>query len=215
MNSNEELVEYLVGRGILKNLNIIRAMSQIDRKDFVGEGNLDRAYIDNALPIKFSQTISQPSTVAFMLEELTPKEGQKILDVGAGSGWTTAILAKIVGSKGKVVSCEIIPELKKLGEENVKKYNFENINFYETDASIGLEKEAPFDRILCSAAASEMPIKLKSQLNLGGRLVIPVGGINGQSIVIVDKIGDKTYKQKKYPGFVFVELRGKYKENHL
>jgi len=212
MNSNEELVEYLVGRGILKDVNIIRAMSQIDRKDFVGEGNLDRAYIDNALPIKFSQTISQPSTVAFMLEELGPEEGQKILDVGSGSGWTTAILAKIIGEKGKVIACEIIPQIKKLGEENVDKYHFKNVKFYEADASIGLKKEAPFDRILCSAAASEMPERLKSQLNLGGRLVIPVGGINGQSIMVVEKVGEKTYKQKKYPGFVFVELRGKYKE---
>lgn len=209
MRSNEELVNHLVGRGVLKNIDIIRAMSKIDRKDFVGEKNLSRAYEDMALPIGYGQTISQPTTVAFMLEKLNPKEGNKILDIGFGSGWTTAILSEIVGEKGQVVAVEVIPQLKKWGKENVGKYKFKNTSFFEGNGSIGLEKHAPYDRILASAAAPKVPEPLKGQLKEKGRLVIPIGKYT-QSIVLVERIREQAYRRKEFLGFMFVEMRGKH-----
>lgn len=209
MSSNEDLINYLIATGVLKTLDIIRAISKIDRRDFVADESKSFAYDDSALSIGYGQTISQPTTVAFMMEMLQPKEGEKILDIGYGSGWTTAILASIVGEKGKVFAFEIIPILKRFGEKNVKKYKIENVNFIEGDGSRGLPNEAPFDRILVSAAAPSVPLVLKEQLKIGGRLVIPVGR-GSQAIYVIERIGEKAYKKKRIPGFVFVELKGKY-----
>ena len=206
MKTNEELINYLIGTGVLKSLNIIRAMSKIDRRDFITPDCESFAYDDSPCSIGYGQTISQPTTVAFMMEELRPQEGDKILDIGYGSGWTTAILASIVSDSGWIYAFEIIPRLKRFGEDNARKYKFENITFIEGDGSRGLTREAPFDRILVSAAAPALPNYLKEQLKLGGRLVIPVGR-GSQSIYVIERIGEKTYKKKKIPGFVFVELK--------
>lgn len=208
MHSNEELINYLIGTGVLKSLNIIRAMSKIDRRDFITLDCESFAYDDSPCSIGYGQTISQPTTVAFMMEELKPQEGDKVLDIGYGSGWTTAILSSIVGDEGKVFALELISILKRFGENNVKKYRFENITFIEGDGSRGLAREAPFDRILVSAAAPFLPNSFKEQLKIGGRLVIPVGR-GSQSIYVVERIGEKAYKKKKIPGFVFVELKSK------
>ncbi|MBU2595449.1 protein-L-isoaspartate O-methyltransferase [Patescibacteria group bacterium] len=209
MKSNEELINYLIGTGVLKSLNIIRAMSKIDRKDFVTPECENFAYDDSPCSIGYGQTISQPTTVAFMIEQLAPEVGDKVLDIGYGSGWTTAILASIVGEEGRVFAFEIIPILKRFGERNVRTYKFENVNFIEGDGSKGLPREAPFDRILVSAAAPSVPLALKEQLKIGGRLVIPVGR-GSQAIYVIERIGEKAYKKKRIPGFVFVELKGKF-----
>jgi protein-L-isoaspartate(D-aspartate) O-methyltransferase len=209
LQTNEELVNYLVGAGVLKSLNIIRAISKIDRRDFVADESKGFAYDDSALSIGYGQTISQPTTVAFMMEELKPKEGDKVLDIGYGSGWTTAIFASIVGEGGKVFAFEIIPILKRFGEKNVNKYKFENVNFIEGDGSRGFPRETPFDRILVSAAAPSVPLTLKEQLKIGGRLVIPVGR-GSQAIYVIERIGEKAYKKKRIPGFTFVDLKGKF-----
>lgn len=206
MRTNEELINYLIGTGVLKSLNIIRAMSRIDRRDFITPDCESFAYDDSPCSIGYGQTISQPTTVAFMMEMLQPQEGDKILDIGYGSGWTTAILASIISDSGKIFAFEIIPRLKHFGEDNAKKYKFENITFIEGDGSRGLAREAPFDRILVSAAAPFLSNSPKEQLRIGGRLVIPVGRAS-QSIYVIERIGDKAYKKKKIPGFVFVELK--------
>lgn len=210
LQTNEELVNYLVGTGVLKDLNIIRAISKIDRKDFVVEESKSFAYDDSALSIGYGQTISQPTTVAFMMEMLRPQEGEKILDIGYGSGWTTAILASIVGEKGKIFGFEIIPIIARFGQRNIKEYKFENINFIEGDGSKGLPDEAPFDRILVSAAAPSVPLTLKEQLKIGGRLVIPVGR-GSQAIYVIERIGEKAYKKKRIPGFAFVDLKSRHR----
>lgn len=213
-----QLINQLIQEGTLKRKSpgIIKAFRAIRRVDFMAPGSECEAEGNYPVPIGWGQTISQPFTVAFMLELLQPREGDKILDIGSGSGWTTALLAHIVvgeqqvsdGIKGKVFGIERIPELKDFGEQNVSKYNFVKrgvVQFLCTDGSGGLEDKAPFDRILVSAAAAHIPEALLRQLKIGGRLVIPVGRVS-QDIVLVEKVGKDEYKQQRNQGFVFVPL---------
>src|SRR3989338_9261998 len=126
-NNNSELVRHLIEEGYLKTERIIGAFSAIDRADFVPEEYKSEAYGDYPLPISYGQTISQPATVAFMLELLQPQAGDKVMDAGSGSGWQTALLAEIVGEKGSAYSIERISELCEFGRSNLQKYNFKNI----------------------------------------------------------------------------------------
>ena len=207
-----ELVNNLIESGWLKTPLIIESFRTIQRRDFLLD-NLKRiADFDEALPIGWEQTISQPSVVAFMLEKLQPRIGEKILDIGSGSGWTTALLANIVGGKGRVIALEIIPELKEFGENNVAKYNFIKkgiVRFVEADGSKGYSKEAPFDKILCSAGTKTLPFAWKKQLKLGGKIVVPLG----HSIWVFNKKSDHEFIREEYPGFVFVPLVSKESEN--
>lgn len=159
------------------------------------------------LPIGRGQTISQPLTVAFMLEKLEPLPGEKILDVGSGSGWTTALLAHIVGKKGKVIGIERVKELCDFGTNNISKYHLiegGRAKIVCADGTRGYVNEAPYDRILVSAAADEIPKDLKKQLKIGGRLVAPVKG----SIWMLEKKSEKEFAEVEYPGFAFVPLVG-------
>ncbi len=164
------------------------------------------AELNEALPIGFGQTISQPLTVAFMLEQLQPEAGNKILDIGSGSGWTTALLANILGGRGKVIAIEIVPELKEFGEKNVAKYSFIEkmiAEFICTDGSKGYKKEAPYDKILVSAAVQgEIPQAWKEQLKIGGRIVTPIDS----SIWTIIKKSETEFEEIEYPGFAFVPL---------
>jgi len=175
---------------------------KINRKDFVLKEYEKEAYHDYPLPIGYGQTISQPSTVYFMLELLNPEKGEKILDIGSGSGWTTALLANAVGEKGMVFGVERIPELVLMGRKNIAKYNFNNVKILEARKTIGLEEESPFDKILVSASAKEIPQELIKQLKLKGIMVIPVEN----DILKIEKISEKDIKIEKYSGFVFVPL---------
>ena len=201
------LIDSLIEEGWLKTPKIIEAFRKIKRVDFLPKGMENLAELNEALPIGCGQTISQPLVVAFMIEQLQPQPGEKILDIGSGSGWTTALLAEIVGDKGKVIAMEIIPELKKFGEKNVAKYNFikrGQVQFICTNGSKGYEKEAPFDGILVSASIqqAEVPRTWKEQLKIGGRIVTPIGS----SIWLLTKKSEKNFEEIEYPGFAFVPL---------
>lgn len=203
----ENLINLLINDGYLKTPEIIEAFKAVDRADFVPEENKTRAYVNEPLPIGFGQTISQPLTVAFMLELLRPRNGEKILEVGAGSGWQTALLAYIVGkeSSGKVFAIERIAELKDTAEKNVSKCDFVkkgNVEIILGDGSKGYKKEAPFDRIIAAAASGEIPVAWKRQLKINGRIVAPIEN----SIVVIDKIAKNKYVKKDYFGFSFVPL---------
>lgn len=201
------LIKQLISDGYLKTPKIIEAFKKIKRDDFLLPEFKEEAEANYPLPIGYGQTISQPLTVAFMLELLQPKKSDKILDIGSGSGWTTALLAYIVGD-GKIIAIDIIPELVEFGRNNVAKYNFVEkgvVEFICGDGSKGLPKEAPFDKIHVAAAAAKIPEALLNQLKIGGRLVIPVG-IESQDMVLIEKIGEKKYKEQKFPGFLFVPL---------
>jgi protein-L-isoaspartate(D-aspartate) O-methyltransferase len=204
------LIDDLIQQGYLKTPEIISAFKKVKREDFVLPEDEKNVEINAPLSIGFGQTISQPLTVAFMIEELQPKVGDKILDVGSGSGWTTALLAQVVKEKGRVYAMEVIPALKDFGKENVAKYNFIKrgvVQFFCADGHKGLPEYAPFDRVLVSAATPEVPQKLLEQLKVGGRLVIPIGRqYEFQDIVVIDKRGEDKFKEKRFPGFVFVPL---------
>ena len=199
------LIDDLIREGWLKSARIIEAFQKIKRIDFLPEDMKNLAELNEALSIGYGQTISQPLVVAFMLEQLQPQSGDKILDIGSGSGWTTALLAEIVKPKGRVIAIEIVPELKEFGEKNVAKYNFLEkgvAEFVCADGSKGYEKEAPYDKILASASAEKIPLAWKEQLKIGGRIVAPIGN----SIWLFVKKSDREFQETEFPGFVFVPL---------
>ncbi len=198
-----KLVEEL--RAEITDERVLAAMLKVPRERFVPMEEQHLAYENIPLPIGLDQTISQPLVVAFMLEKLEPKEGDNILDVGSGSGWTSALLAEIVGKKRQVIALEIIPELKEFGENNVARYGFLEkgiVKFILGDGSKGYKKEAPYDKILASASAGKIPEAWKEQLKVGGRIVAPIGN----SIWLFVKKTNSEFEEFEYPGFVFVPL---------
>jgi len=215
-----DLIDQLIKEGWLKTPRIIEAFRIIKREDFLPEDMKNLAELNEALPIGHGQTISQPLVVAFMLEQLEPEPGNKILDIGSGSGWTSALLAYMVSKEGlkskiknqkskingKVIAIEVVPELKEFGEKNVSKYNFIKkgiVEFICTDGSKGYQKEAPYDKILCSAAIQDkIPGVWKEQLKIGGRIVTPIGS----SIWLLIKKSEDEFEEIEYPGFAFVPL---------
>jgi protein-L-isoaspartate(D-aspartate) O-methyltransferase len=204
MNTHQKLVTYLTESGKITQPRVAEAFATIDRADFVLPGTDDQmTYSDHSLSIHYGQTISQPSTVAFMLELLKPQRREKILDVGTGSGWTSALLGHIVGRHGHVYGVEIVPELVLFGRANVSKYHGEWVTISQArHGHVGDPAHAPYDRILVSAAAQEVPQELLEQLKIGGAMVIPVHN----DIVRIYKRNTEEYEIQRFGGFVFVPL---------
>lgn len=202
MKTHEALIASMIESGVLHSPQIIEAFENIDRKYFIPEGFEEHHYIDRPLPIGKEQTISQPSTVAFMLEQLEPKRGEKILDIGSGSGWTTALLCHIVGKEGSVLGLERVDDLVEQGRTNLAKLNLgPHCKIEKAGPQLGKSGET-FDKILVSASAEEIPEELFAQLKIGGILVIPVRN----SIFRFKKLSESKVEAKEFPGFVFVPL---------
>ena len=187
----------------------LKAFSEVNREDFLQKEQRLYAYQDVPLPILRGKTISQPTTVMIMTSALQLKPGNTVLEVGSGSGYQTAIIAKII-QKGIIHSTEVIPELVHFARDNLKKANINNVKVYEEDGSRGISKEAPFDRIIITAACSEFPKELLDQLKPEGIILGPVGTKEEQEMVrgVKDKKG-KLALHFLGP-FIFSPLYGKY-----
>ncbi len=198
-----EMIELLRSRGIT-NERLLRAMTTVERHRFVLDAFLNRSYDDTALPIAKSQTISQPYTVAFMTQELEPKEGAKVLEIGTGSGYQAAILAEL-GCRVFTIErhAELLLEARRILQELGYR-----VASKAGDGTVGWSEFAPYDGIIVTAAAPEIPEPLVDQLAEGGRLVIPVGDLDMQQLVVVTKSANGL-KRREITGFKFVPLIGK------
>jgi protein-L-isoaspartate(D-aspartate) O-methyltransferase len=157
---------------------VIAALDEVPRARFLPEDVRKRAALDEPLPIGHGATNSQPWTVQFMLELLRVPEGATVLDVGSGSGWTTTLLARLVGPKGSVLGVEVVPELVAFGQANLAGFDFPWARIEQAaSGGFGAPASAPFDRILVSADARELPEELEQQLAVGGRMVVPASGV--------------------------------------
>lgn len=179
-----------------------KAFKTVKRVGFVPSKLKGLASIDSPLPIGFGQTISQPTTVRMMLTWLDPQLGESVLDIGSGSGWTSALLSKLVGEEGKVYAVEKIPELLAFGESNCQKAGVTNIEFFLAKKPYGLPQNAPYHRILVSAAAQKLPFELLDQLRNDGKLIIPVK----HDVLEITKVSPTEHTTTVHPGFVFVPL---------
>ena len=202
----EEMVEtQLVSRGITDRL-VLDAMRKVPRHKFIPKDLEASAYNDGALPIGNGQTISQPYMVAIMTEKLGLSGGEKVLEIGTGSGYQSAVLAEIAK---EVYSIEVVPSLAERSNKMLKELGYKNITVTSGDGTLGLPNKAPFDGIIVTAGAPFIPKPLTDQLSDGGRLVIPVGDAFSQTLTIVTKRGDK-FEVERSIGCVFVPLVGKY-----
>ena len=200
-HDNLALIHAIKERGILITPRIIDAFLQVDRVNFIPEAMREEAYGDYPLPIGKGQTISQPSTVAFMLELLQAQEGDEVLDIGSGSGWALALLACLVGKKNHVIGLERVDTLIEYANEHLKQISCSNAVVQKSGSELGLPGRM-FDDILVSASAQNFPGSLLKQLKPNGRLVIPIRN----SIFRYSKLDDDRYTEDEYPGFRFVPL---------
>lgn len=181
---------------------IDKAFKDAPRRNFLPEEVRSSADLDIPLPIGSGQTNSQPSTVAIMLRWLDVEPGDKVLDVGSGSGWTSALLASLTGRRGKVHAVELLRELLEFGRDNCRRLNIKNVRFHQAGKDFGWSQEAPYDRILVSAAADDMPEELLDQLKAPGRMVVPVRN----TVYVIDKDEKGNMTEREEPGFMFVPL---------
>lgn len=190
----------LAARGI-NDPRVLEAMKKVPRHLFVPENMLSHAYSDEPLPIGEGQTISQPYIVAYMTEILALKAGERILEVGTGSGYQTAILAEITQ---QVFTVELIGTLSVRAQEVLKKLKYSNIFFKIGDGTYGWIEHAPFDAIIVTAAPDKVPHTLEEQLKIGGRMIIPVGAALQELVFVIRQ--KKKFKRKKMLPVRFVPL---------
>lgn len=201
---NKILVDYLINIGAIKSEKVRKAFLNTPRHLFLKDKSC--AYIDAPLPSLRGQTISQPSIVALMLENLDLHPNQKVLEVGAGTGWNAALIANIV-YPGKVFTIEIEKDLVEFARDNLKKLNIKNVELIYGDGSLGYEKEAPYDRCIVTAACPSIPPPLIEQLKEDGKIIAPVGSLFSQRLILYEK---KFNSFKDLGGCIFVALKGKY-----
>ena len=180
-----EMVDFQIKRRGVRDENVLNAMRKVPRHEFVPKSQIEFAYSDTPLPIGCGQTISQPYMVAVMTELLKPNKNKKILEIGTGCGYQTAILAEICK---EVYTIERIPELTEMAKRNLKKLGYNNVFFKTGDGTIGWKEFSPFDGIIVTAGAPSVPESLKHQLSKnGGILVIPVGDRFTQSLLKITR----------------------------
>jgi protein-L-isoaspartate(D-aspartate) O-methyltransferase len=184
---------------------VMAAMAKVPRHEFVPTAEERYAYINNALPIGYGQTISQPYIVALMTDLLNPRPDHGVLEIGTGSGYQAAVLAELVR---QVHSVEVIPELAATARERLLRLGYRNVSIATGDGNAGLPEYAPYDGIIVTAAAAKVPVALLAQLRDGGRMVMPVGNSGGQELVLIQKSASGAVTQRSVLSVAFVPLVG-------
>ncbi|MFX1487183.1 MAG: protein-L-isoaspartate O-methyltransferase [Promethearchaeota archaeon] len=216
LEEKQRTIERLKKSGSVSDPKVIQAFLKVPREEFVNPDLRNEAYIDTPLPIGHGQTISAIHMVLMMSEVLDLQIGHKMLEVGAGSGYHAAICAEIVapqdaGNKGHVFSIERVPNLAEFAKKNLERAGYgDRVTVILGDGTCGLQEEAPFDRILVTAAGPTIPRPLIEQLKETGKLVIPIGQLHlWQDLVLVEKT-KRGIRKKRLCGVAFVPLKGKY-----
>jgi protein-L-isoaspartate(D-aspartate) O-methyltransferase len=199
------MIEHQLKRRDIRDPGVLKAMTDTPRHLFVPEELRDRAYADRPLPIGEGQTISQPYIVAFMTQNLGLHGGEKVLEIGTGSGYQAAVLAQLAA---RVFSIEILPGVAAQGRANLAAAGIKNVSLRVGDGYRGWPEEAPFDAVIVTAAADHVPKPLVDQLRPGGRLVIPVGKGDIQQILLVQKAADGKTTTKAILPVRFVPMTG-------
>jgi len=194
----------LKARGI-RDPRVLAAMAEVPRESFVSEDLRKFAYDDRPLPIGEGQTISQPYIVALMIEAAAIEPGDKVLEVGAGSGYAAAVLSRIAG---EVHAIERHAALADSAQRRLRALGYDTVAVIAGDGSGGLPGKAPFDAILVAAGSDKVPAPLRRQLAIGGRLVVPVGGPGLQSLLCVTRTGEEGWTERDLGGVRFVPLIG-------
>lgn len=203
-NHGDAMVRRQIADRGIKDPRVLDAMRSVPRHRFVPPDRVGDAYADYPLPIGHGQTISQPYIVALMLECLRLQGGERILEIGTGSGYQTALLAELCA---ELYTLERIPELAQAARDRLTAMGYANVHYRTGDGTLGWPEEAPFDGIIVSAAAPRLPQPLLEQLADSRRMVIPVGDVIGQDLMVVERVGKRT-RETTVCGCVFVKLVG-------
>ncbi|MFW9945089.1 MAG: protein-L-isoaspartate O-methyltransferase [Candidatus Sifarchaeia archaeon] len=212
LEEREKKVRWLIQEGFMKSESIIKAMLKVPREEFIPEQYRDYAYLEVPFPLPGREaTISCPHSYPLFYEALELKEGEKLLEVGTGSGYGAALAREIVGSSGKVVTIEIDEDTLRFAEQNMKKLGYDDVDLVHDDGSLGHAPEAPYDKICITASCPEIPSPLIEQLKQQGRLITPVGAPESpQDLVLVEKSIDGTLRRKFIVQVLYVPLKGKH-----
>ncbi|MBP1449694.1 MAG: protein-L-isoaspartate(D-aspartate) O-methyltransferase [Thermoproteus sp.] len=207
--ARERLVKDLIAEGVIKNRRVAEAMLKVPREEFVAPEYRLSAYEDRALPLFGEATISAPHMVAMLCEAVEPREGMRILEVGAGSGYQSAVCAEAVGRSGRIYTVEIELPLAIYAAQNIERLGYADVvEVHYGDGTFGLPERAPFDAVIVTAAAPRVPKALMDQLEWGGRLVIPLEERLGQILYLYVK-EEKGWRREKLAYVAFVPLRGR------
>ena len=200
----EEMVRRQIAEREVRDARVLGAMKAVPRHEFVPAELRGRAYEDRPLPIGYGQTISQPYIVAFMTEQLAPKPADRVLEVGTGSGYQAAVLARLVA---EVFTIEIVEPLAARAKADLARLGFKNVQVRAGDGYRGWPEAAPFDAIIVTCAPDRVPEPLVQQLKEGGRMVIPVGDFGDQQLYLLEKRGGKVERRAVLP-VMFVPMTG-------
>jgi protein-L-isoaspartate(D-aspartate) O-methyltransferase len=206
--SRQAMVSLQIEARDISDSAVLAAMRKVPRHEYVPSEDRDYAYEDHPLPIGHEQTISQPFIVAYMTALLRLKPGDRVLEIGTGSGYQAAVLAEIAG---EVVSIEIVDALARSAAERLDRLGYRNITVISGDGYFGWQERAPYDAIIVTAAPDEVPPRLVEQLRRGGRMAIPVGPSRwGQSLQLIEKLDDGSIKTSDMLPVAFVPLTGEH-----
>jgi protein-L-isoaspartate(D-aspartate) O-methyltransferase len=204
--ARHKMVAEQVARRGIHDTAVLAAMRQVPREEFVHPSHQEQAYDDGPLPIGAGQTISQPYVVALMIARLELQPGDKVLEIGCGSGYAAAVLSRIVG---EVYTVERIPELAEFARRNLARCGYENVHIHQGDGTTGWPEHAPFNGIVVAAGGPKIPLALRKQLVVNGRLVIPVGDVpRAQRLIRITRTGPKSFHKETLSHVRFVPLIG-------